>query len=75
VHKALTILAGCPDGATYHALKVNGIRDAEIMMLEQQHLVRIAEQDCGCNALRFKVTRYWINDKGRKRLSQNGNGK
>jgi hypothetical protein len=74
LHKALTILAGCPDGATYHALKANGVRDADIATIEQQHLARIAEQDCGCHSLRFKVTRYWLNEKGRKRLQQ-GNAK
>ena len=72
IRTALIILADCPEGATEHALKLQGVSMGAMATLARNGLVRVEQQTVGANTatsnLVFKVDRYWITEKGKRTL-------
>jgi len=69
---ALNVLAGCPDGVTLDALRINcNVAPATIYQLVEQGLARAQRQ-----TLRQGITiwRFWINDAGKAARNGGKNG-
>jgi hypothetical protein len=72
IREALIILFGCSDGATEHALKLQGVTMGTMSVLVRNGLARVDEQTIGVhssnNKFVVKVDRYWITPKGKRTL-------
>ena len=71
IREALVILLGCSDGATEHALKLQGVSVGAMAVMVRNGLARVEQQIVdvhGNTNLVFQVDRYWITPKGLRSL-------